>query len=162
MNQEIIKKLEMIQEILDKDISYIVLALVEKKNDNECTKVVKSIESIEEFLWIKSQYEYIRFGDVLFWVDDKKFKEHQNDIIMYGVPNKNQYICIGQVEPYPILINKENGNVYCVTSELGEKCLIKQYNKFEDFFNQYVIGEKYLELGSSERWYNFMKQHKII
>ncbi|MBB6624496.1 hypothetical protein [Clostridium gasigenes] len=162
MNKDIIIKLQRIQGVLDKDIMKMALALLEKRDSNEYIIDFKSTDMIEDFLWIRNQYEYMRFADVLFWVDDEKFKEHQNDIIMYKVPNQSQYICIGQIEPYPILLNKKNGNVYCVTSELGEKCKIKEYNKFRDFFNQYVIGERYLELGSSEKWYNFMKQYEII
>lgn len=162
MNKQIINKLKMIQEIVRTDISYMSLALLKERQVKGCAKDVEEVDNLRGFLWLKSQFEYMRFVDILFWVNDEKFEEHQNDIIMYKVPNKNKYICIGEVEPYPILLNKENGKVYCIISELGERCDLKEYNNFEEFFNQYVIGEKYLELGSIKKWYDFMKEHEII
>ncbi|APC40313.1 hypothetical protein [Clostridium estertheticum] len=162
MNKIILTKIERIEEILKKNISYMALALIEKRESTKSRESFEELDSIEDFLWLKSQYQYMNIADILFWFDDDEFKDHQNDIIMYEVKNPAQYICIGEVAPYPILLNKKNGYVYCVTSELGEECEIKEYNKFENFINEYVVGEKYLEIGSSQKWYKFMKENEII
>lgn len=39
---------------------------------------------------------------------------------------------------------------------------MKEYTEFEEFINKYVLGEKYLEPGTDEELYEFLKENKII
>ena len=118
--------------------------------------------SLEAYYEVKDRYEELWFGDIVLWLDEETFNERQIYLMLYGVPKKKEWICIGEVQPYPLLLNAKTGIVSCVLNELGLKCEMKEYVKFEEFIDKYVLGEKYLELGTDEEWYEFMKKHEIF
>lgn len=160
MKKELEIKLEKIKNILGDGCEYIVLAHVEEKSNNNLIDDYET--SLGAYYEVKNKYDYLRFADVLFWADEETFNERQVYLMLYGVPKKKEWICIGEVEPYPLLLNRKTGIVSCVVNELGLKCEMKEYVKFEEFMDKYVLGEKYLELGTDEEWYEFMKEHEII
>ncbi|WML33921.1 hypothetical protein [Clostridium sp. OS1-26] len=160
MKDNIQIKLNKLQEVLDTDISLLVLLSLEKKEEDD--SLINEIGKIDENLAIIYQYSDIRFGDVEFWTEEELFDEKQFNKLFYGVHNPDEWICIGEVQPYPLLINKRTRNVSCVISEPGLECEMKEYGTFEQFMDEFVLGEKYLELGTDEEWYDFMKQHNII
>lgn len=161
MDREFEKKLKKIKSVLSEDdISYIDLVYVEESINKSMLDGCKT--DLELYHVFKEQYDELWFGDVVFWVDEDTFRKRQIYIMMYNVPTPDEWICIGEVEPYPLIINKKTGIVNCVLNEPGLDCEMKEYDKFEIFMNKYVLGEKYLELGTDEEWYEFMKEHKII
>lgn len=160
MKKELEKKLGKLKKVLEDDFSYLYLVSVEEKfNENSIDDCEAGLDIYYE---VKNKYEDLRFGDVVFWVDEETFNERQIFIMIYGVSKKKEWICIGEVEPYPLMLNIKTGIVNCVLSEPGLKCEMKEYVKFEEFLDKYVLGEKYLELGTDEEWYEFMKEHEII
>lgn len=160
MNKELEKKLEKIKKVLDDDDSYIDLVYI-KKHSNEIL-IDDCKTDLDLYYILKKQYNYFRVGDVILWINEDTFKKRQIYIMMYNVPNQEEWICIGEVEPYPLLINKKTGVVSCIISEPGLECQMKEYGTFEKFMDEFVLGEKYLELGTDEEWYDFMKQHNIV
>lgn len=160
MNKELETKLGKIKKVLDEDDSYIDLVSV-KKNLNE-SLMNNCKTDLDLYYTLKKQYNYFRAGDVILWINEEVFKKRQIYTMMYNVPNPEEWICIGEVEPYPLILNKKTGIVNCVLNEPGLDFEMKEYTKFEEFMNKYVLGEKYLELGTDEEWYEFMKEHKII
>lgn len=160
MKKEIEIKLEKIKNIIGDDCEYIALVhMKEKAKENS----IGDCETwLEAYYKVKNKYNYLRFAEIIFWMNEKTFNERQVYLMLYGVPKKKEWICIGEVEPYPLLLNRKTGIVSCVVNELGLKCEMKEYVKFEEFMDKYVLGEKYLELGTDEEWYEFMKEHEII
>lgn len=160
MKKELEIKLEKIKTALGDDCEYMSLAYMEEKlNGNLMDDCETSLEAYYE---VKDKYEELWFGDVMLWVDEETFEERQVYIMIYEVPKQKEWICIGEVQPYPLMLNKKTGIIYCILSEPGLKCEMKEYVKFEEFMDKYVLGEKYLELGTDEEWYEFMKEHEII
>lgn len=160
MRKELKAKLEKIKNILGDGCEYIVLAHVEENLNNNLINNYET--SLGVYYEIKNKYDYLRFADVIFWVDEETFNERQIYLMLYGVSEKKEWICIGEVEPYPLLLNIKTGIVSCVVNEPGLKCEMKEYVMFEEFMNKYVLGEKYLELGTDKEWYEFMKEHEIF
>lgn len=160
MNKQLETKLKKIKQVLDDDLSYIDLAYIEEKSSKFLIDDCKT--ELDLYHKFKNKYDDLWFGDVIFWVDEDTFKKRQIYIMMYNVPNPEEWICIGEVQPYPLLINKKTGIINCVINEPGLDCEMKEYVKFEEFMDKYVLGEKYLELGTDEEWYEFMKEHQII
>ncbi len=160
MKKELEIKLEKIRTALGDDCEYIALAhMKEKAKEN----LIDDCEAgLEVYYEVKNKYDYLRFAEVILCVDEEKFKDYQVFIMMYKVPKQKEWICIGEAEPYPLVLNTKTGIVNCIFSEPGQKCEMKEYVKFEEFLDKYVLGEKYLELESSEKWYEFMKEHEII
>ena len=160
MNKQLETKLGKIKKVLDDDFSYLYLVSVEEKlNENLIDDCNTDLDIYYE---VKNKYDDLRFGDVIFWVDEETFKERQIYIMIYEVQKPEEWICIGEVEPYPLMINTKTGIVNCILSEPGLECEMKEYVKFEEFMDKYVLGEKYSELGTDEEWYEFMKEHEII
>ncbi|GCD10046.1 hypothetical protein [Clostridium tagluense] len=159
MKKELEMKLEKIKKTLGNDCEYIALAHIEEKSNEN---LMNCKEGLDVYYEVKNKYAYLRFAEVIFCVDEEKFKDYQVFIMMYKVPKQKEWICIGESEPYPLVLNTKTGIVNCVLSEPGQKCEMKEYVKFEEFMDKYVLGEKYLELGSSGKWYEFMKEHEII
>ena len=160
MNDSVIKKINKIKIILDENDDYIDIASIEEKQDEEFIHEIE--ETLSDFYFLKSKYEDMWFGSVNLWVDNDIFEEHQIYIMIYEVLDGNNWICIGEVEPYPIILNKKTGIVNCIISEPGFKCELKPYAKFDIFINEYILGEKYLELVGNDEWYDFMKKYKIV
>lgn len=160
MKKELEIKLEKIRNILGDECEYIALVHIEEKTE---VNLIDDCEAeLEVYYEIKNKYDYLRFAEVIFWMDEETFNERQVYLKMYGVPKKKEWICIGEVEPYPLLLNIKTGIVSCVLNELGLKCEMKEYVKFEDFLDKYVLGEEYLYLGTDKDWYKFIKEHEII
>lgn len=160
MNNNILKKINQIKSILDENYEYIDIASIEERQDKEF--ICESEETLSDFFDLKSKYEDMWFGSISLWVDDVDFEKHQIYIMIYEVPNADDWICIGEVEPYLIVLNKKTGIISCIISEPGFKCELKSYTKFEKFFNDYILGESYLELVGKDEWYDFMKKNNII
>lgn len=160
MRNSIKEKIEKLQQIVDADISLLALLALEKKEDSD--DLIDEVSVISECLGFIYQYSDIRFGDVEFWTEEDLFEDKQFNKLFYEVQNPEEWICIGEVEPYPILINKQTGNVSCIISEPGLECEMKEYGNLEEFIDEFVLGKRYLELGEDDEWYEFMKVHKII
>jgi hypothetical protein len=159
MNKELEMKLEKIKNALGDDCEYMALAYMEESKGNlleDCKA------GLEEYYDVKNKYNDLWFGDVMLWVDEETFNERQVYIMIYELQRPEDWICMGEVGPYPLMLNKRTGIVNCVLSEPGLKCEMKEYAKFDVFMDKYVLGEKYFELGTDEEWYDFMKEHGII
>ena len=154
-------KLKKIEDIINDDLDYLVM--LEKRGylgENYITICRDNV--LKDFLWFKNRYQYAVFAEIIFWVNDDEFLDHQNDIIEYRITDKDKYICIGEVEPYPIFINKESGDVLIITSTPGNKCIYKNLGKFDNFIKRYVLGDKYPLIGSDEEWIDFLTDNKLI
>lgn len=160
MRNSIKEKFNKLQEILDEDISLLALLFLEKKE--EVDDLINNANDISECLGVIYQYGDIRFGDVEFWTEEELFNDKQFNIMFYSVPKPEEWMCIGEVQPYPILVNKQRGIVTCVISEPGMECEMKEYGQIDEFIDKFVLGKRYLELGTDEDWYEFMKTHRII
>lgn len=160
MNKNLEIKLIKMEKILDEDFSFIDLLCIEKKDKNVCFDNCKS--EIDFYYKLKQQYDYLRFAEIMFWIEEDTFREKQIYISMYNIQNPEEYLCIGEVEPYPLIINKKDGIVSIVLNEPGLDCDIREYCGLEEFMNKYVLGEKYLEIGSDDEWFEFIKEHNII
>ncbi|APC40329.1 hypothetical protein [Clostridium estertheticum] len=160
MKNTIQEKLDKIEKILESDISLLALFSLEKKEEND--DIINEVSKINKELAIIYQYSDIRFGEIEFWTEEDLFNEKQFNKLFYGVPQPEDWICIGEVQPYPLLFNKKTGIVNCVISEPGLECEIKEYVKLEQFIDEFVLGKRYFELGIDDEWYEFMEKNEII
>lgn len=155
-------KLEKLEMMVDDDLDYLVM--LEKREDKLNDEYINLFlyNSIRDYSCFFKKYKYAMFGDIIFWLDESEFLEHQNDLIEYNVPKQDEYICIGEIEPYPLIINKSNGIVSYLINEVEYDYKMVNLGMFNDFIDSYVIGSKYMELGSIEEWNDFLISNKFI
>jgi hypothetical protein len=158
-----------VKDVTVEEVGKIIEMIIELKSPEGIEEVEDEFEDINIKFFSKENgflcdvVEWIKVNDhTLKHLNEETFNERQVYLMLYGVTKKKEWICIGEVEPYPLLLNRKTGIVSCVVNELGLKCEMKEYVKFEEFIDKYVLGERYLEIGTDEEWYDFMKKYEII
>lgn len=118
MKKELEMKLEKIKKALGDDCEYIALAHIEEKSNEN---LMNCKEGLDVYYEVKNKYDYLRSAELIFCVDEEKFKDYQVFIIMYKVPKQKEWICIGEAEPYPLVLNTKTGILLKEIEELTEK-----------------------------------------
>ena len=94
-------------------------------------------------------------------MEPKKINELQKRV--EWIPGeKEQWIQIGVIGDSPMLIRKSDGMVYQFFTEPELKNPFFELGQFDDFLDNYVLGEKYLVLFSSakedDEWFQYMME----
>jgi hypothetical protein len=98
----------------------------------------------------------LRAGAIDLWGYEDLFRNQ------YMVPDKEKWMCIGQIDYIPLMLKKESNEVYIYNEMLeGDKKWIL-ISDFYKFIMNYVFGDKYCIIVPDcieDRWYKFIKRY---
>ncbi|MDN9008657.1 hypothetical protein [Brevibacillus laterosporus] len=157
MREKIREKIELVKNIFEEDPFNLVIGDIEKELEIDTN--IKS-GPLHDYYVFLSEYSSFRCGSVII------FGKNELDEFQFPVTDMpgdfEEWICIGKIEPYPLFINKKNGQLSCLIGEPGVNLKIECYGEFDDFLEKYVFGEAYVEIAGKDDWYQLLKDHQLI
>lgn len=71
----------------------------------------------------------------------------------------NNFLCIGQVDYVPLILNRANDIVYILYQEIETNERLKRVSDFDSFITKYLFGICYKEIVrdcQNDRWFQFV------
>ncbi|MFB0843009.1 hypothetical protein [Paenibacillus oleatilyticus] len=151
------EKIQFMKLVLEEDPFYLVIGDIQEESDPDPDVKKDALQTYHEFL---NEYSSLRCGSVIFF-GRKELPDYQFPVA--DMPGGfEEWVCIGKIEPYPLYINKQDGRICCLTGDPGTEMKIRHYGEFQEFMESYVFGEKYVEIGGRDDWYDLMKQRGLL
>ena len=78
----------------------------------------------------------------------------------YMVPNKAEWLCIGQIDYVPLMLKRDSNEVFIYNEMLDEDKQWILINFFSKFIFNYVFGDEYCRIVPNcigDLWYKFIK-----
>lgn len=158
MNSKIKEKINIVREKakLDDYFDFVIASI----GESGLTDVSDEFSVSKQYSEFMKECDGAVFGGIYFW-SRKKINELQKRV--EWIPGeKEQWIQIGVIGDSPMLIRKSDGMVYQFFTEPELKNPFFELGQFDDFLDNYVLGEKYLVLFSSakedDEWFQYMME----
>ncbi|KMZ39638.1 MULTISPECIES: hypothetical protein [Bacillales] len=157
MQKTIKSKLDIMRRVFEEDPFNLVIGDIVEESS---LKTIVNDDLLQDYYLFLNEYSSIRCGVVIIF-GRNELQNYQFPVA--DMPGEHQtWLCIGKVEPYPLFINKTNGQICCLISEPGAEEKIICYGDINNFLDEYMLGEKYPELGGEDEWYDLLKSNKLI
>ncbi|ANY67526.1 hypothetical protein BBD42_14365 [Paenibacillus sp. BIHB 4019] len=155
MRKTIQEKIELMKNVLEEDPFNLVIGEIQERIITDSDFNLKEV-ALQDYYNFFREYGSIRCGSIII------FGQNELDDFQFPVADMpgefEEWICIGKIDPYPLYINKKNGMVCC----LFEDSKIKSYEGWNDFLDNYVFGERYIEIVGKDEWYELLREQQII
>lgn len=157
MQKHIKEKIELMKRVLEEDPFNLVIGDIREELEPVSTVKNDVLQDYENFL---NEYSTLRCGSVILF-GRKELQKFQFPVA--DMPGQfEEWLCIGKNEPYPLFINKKNGQICCLEGDPGTEMKITSYGLFHNFLNDFVFGERYIEVGGKDEWYNLLKSSELF
>ncbi|MCM3290086.1 hypothetical protein M3661_08085 [Paenibacillus sp. MER 180] len=157
MKNQLKEKIELMKGVLEEDPLYLVIGDIMEETEPVLTPTNDANQDYQDYL---NEYSSLRCGSVILF-GRKELQQFQFPVA--DMPGQfEEWVCIGKIDPDPLFISKKNGQICCLVGEPGMEMKITSYGAFNEFLENFVFGERYVEVGGSDKWYDLLKSYKLI
>ncbi|KMQ14157.1 hypothetical protein ACU80C_18845 [Bacillus mycoides] len=174
MDKSVLEKIELVKNILGDDPFSLVIGEIVEEEKIIDKKLEETI--LKDYYFITSKYKILNGGVITIYGHQKLESIQFYTEDMPGGADK--WLCIGTIENYPLFIDKINGEISCLFGDLiDQNFVIESYGDFNNFLQNYYLGQKYCELGNKfvqsggisdtvgskdDDWYQLLEDHNLL